>query len=175
MSSPIAVLEALGSVLAGVAFFAFLPLELWQRHRRGQLTKDALKEMAASCSPFLPTLLTSGLLVAYFALLFGAASRLAPWHIPTTPWTIAAALLAVDFVYYWDHRASHRVRLLWATAHSVHHSSPLYDQTVGLRITFLDGYLSLWFYVPLALLGFEPLLIAAAFGVILGYQQWLHT
>lgn len=84
-------------------------------------------------------------------------------------------MLAVDFLYYWDHRASHRVRLLWAVAHSVHHSSPLYNQTVGLRITFLDGYLSLWFYMPLALLGFEPVLIAAAFGVILGYQQWLHT
>lgn len=72
MSSPIAVLETLGSVLAGVAFFAFLPFELWQCHRRGRLTKAALNEMAASCSAFLPTVLTGGLVVAYFTLLFGA-------------------------------------------------------------------------------------------------------
>jgi sterol desaturase/sphingolipid hydroxylase (fatty acid hydroxylase superfamily) len=57
----------------------------------------------------------------------------------------------------------------------VHHSSPQYDQTVGLRITFLDGFVTIWFYVPLVLLGFSPALIAASFGLILGYQQWIHT
>lgn len=30
--------------------------------------------------------------------------------------------LLVEFFYYWHHRATHRVRFLWAT-HSVHHSS----------------------------------------------------
>jgi sterol desaturase/sphingolipid hydroxylase (fatty acid hydroxylase superfamily) len=175
MSSATGALETLGAAAGAIALITLLPLEVWRRHRRGGLTRAVVKEMLASASPYLPLLLTSGGIVAYVTLLFGAAAAISPWAIPTTPWTAALAVLAVDFVYYWDHRCSHRVRLLWAVAHSVHHSSPQYDQTVGLRITFLDGYLTLWLYAPLVLLGFEPLLIVAAFGVILGYQQWIHT
>jgi sterol desaturase/sphingolipid hydroxylase (fatty acid hydroxylase superfamily) len=175
MSSAIGVLETLGTAAGALALITFLPLEVWRRHRRGALNRAVVKEMLASASPYLPLVLTSGGIVAYFTLLFGAAEAISPWAIPTTPTTAALAVLAVDFLYYWDHRCNHRVRLLWAVAHSVHHSSPQYDQTVGLRITFLDGYLTLWLYAPLVLLGFEPLLIVAAFGVILGYQQWIHT
>jgi sterol desaturase/sphingolipid hydroxylase (fatty acid hydroxylase superfamily) len=168
-------LTSLGTWLGAAAIAVFLPLELWQRWRRGTLTRASVKEMLASASPLVPVALTAGFTLALFMAVFVAAAELSPWTIATTPLTAVLAVVAVDFVYYWDHRLNHRVRLLWAVAHSVHHSSPQYDQTVGLRITFLDGFVTIWFYVPLVLLGFSPALIAASFGLILGYQQWIHT
>jgi sterol desaturase/sphingolipid hydroxylase (fatty acid hydroxylase superfamily) len=174
-TSLIEILEAVGTWLGAAALTLFLPWELWQLYRRGRLTRAVVREMLASASPYLPLVLTSGLAIAWFTLVLTSAAEISPWALPVTPWSAALAVLAVDFVYYWDHRCNHRVRLLWAVAHSVHHSSPQYDQTIGLRITFLDGFISIWFYAPLALVGFDPALLAAAFGVILGYQQWLHT
>lgn len=175
-SSPsVHVLEAAGTWLSAAALAGFLPLELWQRYRQRRLNGAVVKEMLASASPFLPLALISGLTIAWFTLVFTWAARLAPWTIPVTPWTALLAVVAVDFVYYWEHRLSHRVRLIWAAVHSVHHSSPQYDQTIGLRITFLDGWLTLWIYLPLVLLGFDPALVLAAFALTLGYQQWLHT
>src|SRR6516162_4308517 len=40
------------------------------------------------------------------------------------PWLIA--FFAVDFVYYWWHRLSHRINFLWAV-HGVHHQSEDYN------------------------------------------------
>jgi sterol desaturase/sphingolipid hydroxylase (fatty acid hydroxylase superfamily) len=174
-SSLVATLETAGAWTAAVAIILLLPLELWQRWRRRTLTRPVVKEMLASAAPYLPLALTNGITIAFFTLVFTTAEAISPWAIAVTPWTAVLAVLAVDFVYYWDHRCNHRVRLLWAVAHSVHHSSPQFDQTTGLRITFLDGYLTIWFYVPLVLVGFDPALVVAAFGVILGYQQWIHT
>jgi hypothetical protein len=80
----------------------------------------------------------------------------------------------VDFIYYWDHRIGHRVRIAWALYHSVHHSSPLFNQTTAVRISFLDGFIVPWFYVPIVVAGFHPLLVLSAFGVVLAYHV-LHA
>lgn len=167
-------LSLIGNIGAAV-IIVLLPLELWRRQRAGRLTKEAAKEMLASASPLLPLLLLGGLLLAGFGWIYGAVASLAPFTIPTNGWTALAAVVLVDFLYYWDHRCGHRLRTYWAIGHSVHHSSPQYDQTVGLRVSVLEGLFSPWFYLPAVLVGFDPLLVVAAFGVILGYQQWLHT
>ncbi len=163
-----------GSAL-GAAILLMLPWELWRYHRQGRLDRTRLREMLANLGPLLPTLALGGVVTAFIVELFGAAASLAPWKIPVSWGSAALALLAVDFLYYWDHRVAHRNRSYWALAHSVHHSSPQYDQTLGLRVSFVDGFISPWFYTPAILLGFHPLLIGACFAVILGYQQWLHT
>ncbi len=165
-------LELLASALSG-AFFVLLPIELWRRRRT--LTKAAWKEMAANAGVVLPVLATGGVVVAFIALLWGAADALTPWRVPTTWGSAIACLLLVDFLFYWDHRTAHRVRAIWAVAHSVHHSSFQFDQTTGLRVSFVDGFTSPWFYLPAVFAGFDPLLVAACFGVMLAYQQWLHT
>ena len=174
LSSPADVLLLLGGVLSA-AFVLFLPLELWRLRRQGRLTWAYVREMLASASPLIPTLLVSGVVMAFIGGLYAGAAALAPWSIPTGVGTALACLVLVDFLYYWDHRCGHRIALLWAASHSVHHSSPQFDQTTGFRISFLDGFISPWFYLPAVLIGFDPLLVLACFGVILGYQQWLHT
>jgi sterol desaturase/sphingolipid hydroxylase (fatty acid hydroxylase superfamily) len=159
----------------GAAFFLFIPFELWQRHRRGTLNWASMREMGASLSPLLPTLALGGLVTAFVTALWTGAYSLALFKIPITPLSAAACVVLIDFLYYWDHRCAHRVRLYWAISHSVHHSSHQYDQTTGVRISAVDGFISPWFYTPALLIGFHPLLVVASFGVMLAYQQWIHT
>ena len=61
-----------------------------------------------------------------------------------------AVFLLVDFAYYWSHRLSHGINLLWA-GHVVHHSSEEYNLAVALRQSSLHGLMTWVFYVPLAL------------------------
>lgn len=88
---------------------------------------------------------------------------------------ILLALVAQDFVYYWKHRASHRVRWFWS-AHVVHHSSEHYNLSTALRQPWNSNFTG---YVlmssPLILIGFHPLLIAFVGAVNLLYQYWIHT
>ncbi len=163
------------AVIFGSAIAIFLPLELWQLHRKGRLTWAYVREMGASISPLIPTLLTAGVVTVFIFGLYGIAEGFQLWTIPVTLWTTLVALILVDFIYYWDHRLAHRVRLYWAVAHSVHHSSSQFDQTTALRVSFMDGFISPWFYVPLVLAGFDPLVVLGCFGVMLAYQQWIHT
>jgi sterol desaturase/sphingolipid hydroxylase (fatty acid hydroxylase superfamily) len=44
----------------------------------------------------------------------------------------ACAVIALDLAIYWQHRAFHRVPLLWRL-HRVHHSDTAFDATLGLR------------------------------------------
>jgi sterol desaturase/sphingolipid hydroxylase (fatty acid hydroxylase superfamily) len=163
------------AIALSCAIALLLPVELWHLRRRGKLDRMRILEMLASASPLLPTLLVSGVVAAFILALYGGAAALAPFEIPITWWSSLLCVLAVDFMYYWDHHVAHENRTYWALAHSVHHSSPAYDQTTGLRISFVDGFISPWFYVPIVLIGFDPMHVLACFGFILGYQQWLHT
>ena len=92
-----------------------------------------------------------------------------------SPLTWGALFLVVEFVYYWHHRASHTVRWLWAT-HSVHHSPTRFNLTAGIRLGWTAGISGHFlFYVPIALIGFHPLAIAAILGANLGYQFFIHS
>jgi sterol desaturase/sphingolipid hydroxylase (fatty acid hydroxylase superfamily) len=167
-------LEWLGIAL-GATLVVLLPIELVVLHRRGKLDWERAREMLASASPVVPTLLTEGVALATFGGALTFVHELAPVALPTSWGTAVICFVLVDFLYYWDHRCGHRVRLYWAVSHSVHHSSTVYDQTTGLRVSFVDGFVAALFYWPLAILGFEPTLVIACFFVMVAYQQWLHT
>lgn len=83
-------------------------------------------------------------------------------------------LLAVDFFFYWYHRASHRSRFLWC-AHVVHHSSERMNFGTALRQSPTGPLTRALFYWPLPLLGFDPLVIASAGAVATIYGFWTHT
>jgi sterol desaturase/sphingolipid hydroxylase (fatty acid hydroxylase superfamily) len=177
ISWPDTTLAWIGAIATALSllFFVLFPIELYRHHRAGTLKSATLKEMLASASPLLPTILIGSVVIAFITALFSGAARLSPWSIETTPLSALTALLLVDFLYYWDHRTAHRFRPYWTLAHSVHHSSPQYDQTTALRVSFVDGFISPWFYLPAVLIGFDPLLVGACLGLILAWQQWLHT
>jgi hypothetical protein len=82
--------------------------------------------------------------------------------------------MGVDFFYYWFHRYSHQINALWAS-HIVHHQSEEYNLTVALRQSWFQSGFSWVFYLPLAFVGFEPImfLTVSAFNTL--YQFWIHT
>lgn len=87
-------------------------------------------------------------------------------------WVIAA--LAWDFCYYWFHRFSHEISVLWA-AHAVHHQSEDYNLSTALRQTS-TGFLFGWiFYLPLFLIGFPLEVLITVNAINLIYQFWVHT
>ena len=88
------------------------------------------------------------------------------------PWVIG--LVGIDFVYYWWHRASHVVNVLWAV-HSVHHQSEDLNLAVALRQPAFEALTIIPFHIPLALLGVDPAVYVSCYAIDLIYQFWIHT
>ena len=87
-------------------------------------------------------------------------------------WVLAA--VAWDFCYYWFHRYSHEISILWA-AHAVHHQSEDYNLSTALRQTS-TGFLFGWiFYLPLFVVGFPLEVLLSVSAINLLYQFWVHT
>jgi len=85
-----------------------------------------------------------------------------------------ACYVGHDFLYYWFHRASHEVNAGWA-AHVVHHQSEEYNLAVALRQGALQPAVSWVFYLPLAVLGFPPVMFLTVSSIDTLYQFWIHT
>src|SRR5207245_4733088 len=100
------------------------------------------------------------------------------WRVFDVPggavWAWVACLLGVDLLYYWFHRKSHEVNAFWA-AHVVHHQSEEYNLAVALRQGAFQSAFSWIFYLPLAVIGFPPLLFLAVSSIDTLYQFWIHT
>ncbi|MCA9566500.1 MAG: sterol desaturase family protein, partial [Myxococcales bacterium] len=71
-----------------------------------------------------------------FALAFYEAVR--PWalfELPATIGTFLVALLIMDLVYYWHHRLSHEIPVLWAI-HQTHHSAERLNLLASARLNW---------------------------------------
>ena len=89
-------------------------------------------------------------------------------------WAWIALLFALDLCYYAFHRASHRVNALWAM-HVVHHQSEEYNLSVALRQSWFDPLVQWLFYLPLAFVGFPPVMYLTMTTLNTLYQFWIHT
>lgn len=94
--------------------------------------------------------------------------------IPLTWYSWILLLFGVDFFYYWFHRLSHEVSVLWGT-HVVHHQSEEYNLSVALRQSATQVFGSFWFYLPLAFMGFDPIAFITVAQIQTLYQFWIHT
>ncbi len=118
----------------------------------------------------------SGLLlgfVAFGVLMWAWEFRLvdlgASWPV------ILLCFVLDDLRYYWYHRIAHRSRWVWAE-HVTHHSSQHYNLSTALRQSWTGTFTGMFILrIPLALLGFHPLLLAFVGGLNLVYQFWIHT
>ncbi len=171
-------LLALQSELAPLFFATMITLMVleYAASRLAHLETHDAKETAASFMIAIGNriirTLEAGLLAMPFLLVYHY--RLFDIDLGS-PLAWIALFLLVEFVYYWHHRASHTVRWLWAT-HSVHHSPTRFNLTAGIRLGWTAGISGHFlFYVPLALIGFHPLAIAAVLGANLAYQFFIHS
>ena len=164
---------------AAPVFLALIALEVFlsaRRRARGAaegMRGYARRDSWASISMGLGSLVVG---VATKWLWFGLytwAFQFRLFDLGTGPLVFAAALLGDDFFYYWYHRLHHEVRFMWA-GHVVHHSSRHFNLSTALRQPWTT-FMGPLFYLPLPLLGFDPLLLVTVHSVNLLYQFWIHT
>ena len=92
----------------------------------------ALKDFGGSMSQLginsLVRLAIGGALISLHFFLY----QFRVFEVPNTVWGWVLTFVVIDFVFYWYHRAQHRVRFIWC-AHVVHHSSEHMNLGTALR------------------------------------------
>ncbi|WP_316817776.1 sterol desaturase family protein [Pedobacter nyackensis] len=83
-------------------------------------------------------------------------------------------ILAQDFLYWVLHYTGHYVRFFWAM-HVTHHSSAYFNLTTGFRSTVFEPLYRVFFYLPLALMGFSAFDILFAYLITQIYGNLVHT
>jgi sterol desaturase/sphingolipid hydroxylase (fatty acid hydroxylase superfamily) len=84
-------------------------------------------------------------------------------------WLWFLVLVVQDFGFYWHHRLSHKIRLLW-TGHVNHHSATHLSFAIALRQGWFEIiYRDIW-YIPFILLGFHPIMMVMMHQINLIYQ-----
>ncbi len=109
--------------------------------------------------------------IGIYAAIF---NQFAFFHLPNNAWTFTALFILYDLIYYWEHRLAHTVSLFWG-GHIVHHQSEDYNLSVALRQSSTSFIWGFPFFLPLALLGFDPKMLLLVGGINLLYQFWIHT
>lgn len=161
-------------------FFLLIGLELLlARVRRRQLYRlsDSISDLSCGILSQLAGIFLTLLTVAAYSWVqrHWAVQNFFPvpaWSSTVPAWIVV--FLLDDFAYYWMHRLSHVVNILWA-GHIVHHSSEEFNLTVALRQSSLHGLMSWLFYMPIALLGVPVTMWLVCHAVNLVYQFWIHT
>lgn len=108
---------------------------------------------------------------AAYTTLFGYIGYV---ELPQTALIWVVAFIVYDLFYYWSHRLAHTYSLFW-NAHAVHHQSEEFNLTTALRQPFSGFVQGSLVYLPMALMGFSPLMVATVGALNLIYQFWVHT
>ncbi|UPQ89380.1 sterol desaturase family protein [Vibrio sinaloensis] len=165
-------------MLLAPLFIALMLAEYWLGQRGGRLPDNSAYHWPEVVCNFtlagmhqLADLVTGLLIVQLYLWLFG-------WRWFEIEMSIGNFLLLLvlqDFCYYWFHRASHRVRWMWA-AHVTHHSSERMNFSTAFRQSLMYPIAGMWlFWVPLVIIGFEPKWVVFAVLLNLGLQFFVHT
>jgi sterol desaturase/sphingolipid hydroxylase (fatty acid hydroxylase superfamily) len=166
----------IAAAVAGPYFLGGIFLELATAKRRGlslHHTPDTITSIGCGA---LQQALSVPLRIVVFGIYAAIGERFALTHALTleTLWAWPLCFVLMDHQYYWAHRASHRVSMLWA-AHAVHHQSEEYNLTTALRQSALQESFVAPFYWPLAVIGFPVEMLAFCIIASAFYQFWLHT
>lgn len=97
------------------------------------------------------------------------------FDIQSTAWLYIIAFIGIDFASYWGHRFSHTINVFW-NRHIIHHSSEEFNLACALRqeISAIVGVF-FFLYIPLAIIGIPPMVIAILAPIHLFAQFWYHT
>jgi len=139
--------------------------------------RDTLAGLGLLIGNFMIGLLTKSSIFFLYIYLYQFKFITVNELLPT--WAVwMVTFVMIDFVYYWYHRFSHRVRFMWAV-HMNHHSSEEMNFTVSLRQAWFGPITKVPFFIVMPLIGFDPIITALAgvtstlWGVI-GHTQWIR-
>lgn len=168
-------------VLSIPIFFLLIGLELiwdaYQRRKKGNgvyRLNDAVTNISCGIVDQVTGVFAKVFTLGAYTAVFHLVQSFWPHEIPNH-WSMwALCFIGNDFFYYWAHRLSHQVNLLW-TGHVVHHQSEDYNLSVALRQGAFQKIFTFWVYFPLAIIGFPPEWFLLSGAINLLYQFWIHT
>ena len=175
-------------IYATPAFLGFIVLEVSVSRFIGDKKLYKGKDFIASLFIGVGTLVLSSVLkVAFISLMFmsvyeyfnpivdGVRMNIFGYHSFGYVWYVwILCQLLDDFTFYWYHRLSHTIRILWA-AHLPHHSSNYFNYGTGIRIGWFVFLYKPIFYLWLIALGFHYEMVIICLGIETIYQFQLHT
>lgn len=145
----------------------------WWHHKKYYSTKGILANLYLSALNFTLDILVRGLCL--FILGFFYQFKLIEINKEVHPFLYWSVLLiAQDFMFYWLHRIDHYCRLFWAV-HVTHHSSEEFNLTVGFRSSVFQPLYRFIYFIPLSLLGFDPLDVMFIYAATQIYGILIHT
>lgn len=153
-----------------MAFFTLLEIWYsWYSQKRNYDTKESLGSLFAGLGNVVINLFFK------VGLIYGSIYiyNLVPWRMELNWWTMIPCLLMFDFCSYWAHRISHFNRFFWAT-HVIHHSADNYNLTVSFRLSWVQHF-KILFFLPVAFLGFHPVVFFIVNQISVLFQFWQHT
>lgn len=161
-------------VLAIPVFFLLIGVELCIDKINGTQNyrlNDSISNLNAGITDQVLSVFSKLILIGIYALVY---EHLRFFTIPSNIFTWVILFIGVDFFYYWFHRYAHEINFLWG-GHVVHHQSEEYNLSVALRQGAFQKFGSFIFYLPLAFIGFDPVMfiIISQFQTL--YQFWIHT
>ncbi len=155
-------------------FFALILLELlfdWRKQNIAYRFNDALNSLNLGMMSQITAVAFKTVQISFYVLIY---QNLALFQLGLdSVWVWLFAFIAYDYSYYWFHRMSHEINVLWA-GHVVHHQSEEYNLTTALRQTS-GGFFGFIFYLPMALIGIDPYMLVTVGSLNLIYQFWVHT
>ncbi|MDB5282032.1 MAG: sterol desaturase family protein [Bacteroidota bacterium] len=161
-------------VVYAIPFFLLLiAIELyfnWKEQLDLYEKKEALSSIGMGLGSLVINVLMKGLAYAGYTFLYQFRLFEIGWYW----WSWVLIVFADDFTFYWHHRLSHEIRILWA-AHVNHHSSTTLNLATALRQSWAEQLYKYfwWFWLPL--IGFPPLMMLMMMSISLVYQYWVHT
>ena len=161
-------------VVWAIPFFIILiSIELfinWREHLNLYESKEALSSIGMGLGSLVIDILMKGLAYGTYTVIYQFRLFDIGWHW----WSWVLVLFADDFTFYWHHRLSHEVRILWA-AHVNHHSSQTLNLATALRQSWGEQFYKYFFWLWMPLVGFHPLMMMMMMSISLIYQYWVHT
>lgn len=169
--------------LAVPVFFISIAIEIVASlimKRKVYRFNDSISDLSAGMLQELVGVFTKILLFGVYIIIFDLVHKPAnalpgqTYGIPVNILTWVVVFLLVDVIYYWFHRNSHNIAIIWGS-HEAHHSSQEYNLSVALRQGAFQRLFSFPYYLPMAIAGFSPLQFMVCSQINTLYQFFIHT
>jgi sterol desaturase/sphingolipid hydroxylase (fatty acid hydroxylase superfamily) len=161
-------------VVYAIPFFILLiAIEVYlsiKMHKDSYIFIDAASSIGMGLGSVFINILMKAVAFTFYLFLYKYRLFDLGWHW----WVFVLLFFADDFTFYWHHRLSHEIRLLWS-CHVNHHSSVKYTLATALRQSWGEQFYKYIWWAWLPLLGFHPIQILMMMSISLVYQFWIHT
>lgn len=160
------------AILVGLLLVLTL-IEMWLSYREDRKyykKRDTLTNVYLTSLAFIINLSVKA--ATFFILDYAWRYRLFEIKTAWIYWIIL--IIIQDFLYWILHYVGHYSRMFWAM-HVTHHSSEHFNLTTGFRSTVFEPLYRVFFYLPLAFMGFSAIDTLYAYLITQLYGNLVHT